>query len=142
MFTRSAPGFIRENSAPSTRPTVSGVRGRVTARASASATTSGSSERPTTCGSPPARRRTPTEEVFEDPWTFRIDRNPNPHLAFGIGEHFCLGSHVARLELKVAYKHLLPRIEEIELAGDVERLHSALVGGVKRLPIRYKLRAS
>ncbi len=79
------------------------------------------------------------EEVFEDPWTFRIDRDPNPHLAFGIGEHFCLGSHVARMELQVAYKHLLPRIQEIELAGDVERLHSALVGGVKHLPIRYKL---
>ena len=57
-----------------------------------------------------------------------------------MGEHFCLGAHVARLELLVAYKHLLPRIEEIELAGPVERLHSALVGGVKHLPIRYKLR--
>ena len=74
--------------------------------------------------------------------TFRIDRDPNPHLGFGIGEHFCLGSHLARLELMVAYKHLLPRIEEIELAGPIERLHSALVGGVKHLPIRYKLRRS
>jgi cytochrome P450 len=80
------------------------------------------------------------EEVFDDPFEFRIDRDPNPHLSFGIGEHFCLGSHVARLELKVAYKHLLPRIEEIELAGPPERLHSALVGGVKHLPIRYRLR--
>ena len=69
-----------------------------------------------------------------------IDRHPNRHLGFGVGEHFCLGSHVARLELQVAYKHLLPRIEEIELAGPIERLHSALVGGVKHLPIRYKLR--
>jgi cytochrome P450 len=82
------------------------------------------------------------EEVFEDPFEFRIDRDPNPHLGFGIGEHFCLGSHLARLELMVAYKHLLPRIEEIELAGPIERLHSALVGGVKHLPIRYRLRAS
>jgi cholest-4-en-3-one 26-monooxygenase len=82
------------------------------------------------------------EEIFDDPFEFRIDRDPNPHLGFGIGEHFCLGSHLARLELKVAYKHLLPRIEEIELAGPVERLHSALVGGVKHLPIRYKLRKS
>ncbi len=80
------------------------------------------------------------EEVFPDPFTFRIDRDPNPHLAFGIGEHFCLGSHVARLEMQVAYKHLLPRIEEIELAGTPERLHSSLVGGIKHLPIRYKLR--
>jgi cholest-4-en-3-one 26-monooxygenase len=80
------------------------------------------------------------EEVFDDPFRFRIDRRPNRHLGFGVGEHFCLGSHLARLELKVAYKHLLPRIEEIELAGPVSRLHSALVGGVKHLPIRYKLR--
>ena len=80
------------------------------------------------------------EEIFEDPFTFRIDRRPNRHLGFGVGEHFCQGSHLARLEIEVAYKHLLPRIEEIELAGPVERLHSALVGGVKHLPIRYKLR--
>ena len=81
-----------------------------------------------------------TKEVFEDPFEFRIDRSPNPHLAFGIGEHFCLGSHVARLEMQVAYKHLLPRIEEIELAGPPERLRSSLVGGVKHLPIRYRLK--
>jgi cytochrome P450 len=80
------------------------------------------------------------EDVFADPFTFRVDRHPNRHIGFGVGEHFCLGAHVARLELQVAYKHLLPRIEEIELAGPVERLHSALVGGVKHLPIRYKLR--
>jgi len=80
------------------------------------------------------------EEVFDDPFTFRVDRNPNPHLGFGIGEHFCLGAHVARLELEVAFRHLLPRIEEIELAGPVDRLRSGLVGGVKHLPIRYKLR--
>ena len=80
------------------------------------------------------------EEVFEDPFRFRIDRHPNRHLGFGVGEHFCLGSHLARLELQIAYKYLLPRIQEIELAGPVERLHSSLVGGVKRLPIRYKLR--
>ena len=79
------------------------------------------------------------EEIFEDPFSFRIDRNPNRHLGFGVGEHFCLGVHLARLELTVAFKHLLPRIEEIELAGPVDRLHSSLVGGVKHLPIRYKL---
>jgi cytochrome P450 len=82
------------------------------------------------------------EEIFPDGDVFRVDRNPNHHLGFGVGEHFCLGSHVARLELAIAYKYLLPRIEEIEIAGDVERLASALVGGVKRLPIRYKLTAA
>jgi cytochrome P450 len=82
------------------------------------------------------------EEIYEDPFRFRIDRRPNRHLGFGVGEHFCLGAHLARLELEVAYKYLLPRIEEIELAGPVARLHSSLVGGVKRLPIRYRLRAA
>ena len=82
------------------------------------------------------------EEVFPDPFDFRIDRSPNRHLGFGVGEHFCLGAHLARLELRVAFKHLLPRIEEVELSGPVERLHSSLVGGIKHLPIRYKLRAS
>ena len=79
------------------------------------------------------------EEIFEDPYTFRIDRKPNRHIGFGVGEHFCLGAHLARLEMEVAYRHLLPRIAEIELTGPVDRLHSSLVGGVKRLPIRYKL---
>jgi cytochrome P450 len=82
------------------------------------------------------------EEIFPDGDVFRVDRDPNHHLGFGVGEHFCLGSHLARLELAVAYKHLVPRIEEIELAGPVERLHSSLVGGVKKLPLRYKLKRS
>ena len=82
------------------------------------------------------------EEIFPDGDVFRVDRNPNHHLGFGVGEHFCLGSHVARLELAIAYKYLLPRIAEIEIAGAVERLASSLVGGVKRLPIRYKLTAA
>ena len=80
------------------------------------------------------------EEVFDDPEVFRIDRNPNRHIGFGIGEHFCAGAHVARLELEMAYKYLLPRIDEIELAGPVERLRSNLINGIKHLPIRYKLK--
>ena len=79
------------------------------------------------------------EEVFEAPFSFRIDRYPNRHLGFGVGEHFCLGAHVARIELEFAYRYLLPRIDEVELAGPVVRLNSALVGGVKELPLRYKL---
>ena len=81
------------------------------------------------------------DDLFEDPYKFRIDRFPNNHLAFGVGEHFCAGAHIARLELEMIFKHLLPRIEEIELAGEPARLHSNLVGGIKRLPIRYRLRA-
>ena len=80
------------------------------------------------------------EEIFDDPFSFRIDRKQNRHLGFGVGEHFCLGAHLARLEMEVAFKYLLPRLEEVGLAGPVSRLHSSLVGGVKHLPIRYKLR--
>ena len=81
------------------------------------------------------------EEVFEDPFEFRIDRDPNPHLAFGIGEHFCLGSKLARMEVRLLFEELVPRLEEIELLGPPDRLWSSLVGGVKHLPIRYQVRA-
>ncbi len=80
------------------------------------------------------------EDVWEDPYTFRVDRTRNPHIAFGVGEHYCLGAHVARLELNVIFRHLLPRLAEVELAGPVSRLRSNLIGGVKRLPIQYKLK--
>jgi cytochrome P450 len=79
------------------------------------------------------------EEIFDRPFQFDVARDPNRHLAFGIGEHFCAGAHVARLELEVAFKHLLPRLAEVEVAGKVERLRSNLVGGIKHLPIRYRL---
>jgi cytochrome P450 len=82
------------------------------------------------------------EEVFEDPDSFRIDRRPNPHLGFGIGEHFCLGANLARLELRVIFGELARRLEAVELAGPVERMRSSFLGGVKRMPIRYRLRES
>ena len=58
------------------------------------------------------------EEVFEDPYTFRIDRDPNPHLGFGIGEHFCLGTHLARQSQRALLRELIGRIDTLELAGD------------------------
>jgi cholest-4-en-3-one 26-monooxygenase len=79
------------------------------------------------------------EEVFERPNEFLVDRHPNPHLGFGIGEHFCLGANLARLELRVIYRNLIPRLQEIELAGPFERVRSSFLGGVKRMPIRYRL---
>ena len=79
------------------------------------------------------------EDVFDDPFEFRIDRKPNPHLAFGFGEHFCLGAHLARVEIETVYRHLLTRFESFELAGEVERLQSAVNGSLKRLPLRYRL---
>jgi len=80
------------------------------------------------------------EDVFDDPFRFDVTRRPNRHLAFGVGEHVCGGAHIARLELEMAYKYLLPRLEEIELAGEPDRLRSNLIGGIKRLPIRFKAR--
>jgi cholest-4-en-3-one 26-monooxygenase len=80
------------------------------------------------------------EEAFEDPDVFRVDRRPNPHVGFGIGEHFCLGANLARLELRVIFAELAQRLDEIELAGPYERMRSSFLGGVKRMPIRYRLR--
>jgi cytochrome P450 len=79
------------------------------------------------------------EEVFDAPFEFRIDRKPNPHLAFGVGEHFCLGANLARLELRIIFEHLARRLEAVELAGPVERLRSSFLGGVKHMPIRYRI---
>ena len=82
------------------------------------------------------------EEVFEDPFTFRIDRDPNRHLGFGVGEHFCLGSHVARLELagRLQAPAAAHRGDRARGPGRAARTPS-LVGGVKHLPIRYKITA-
>ena len=82
------------------------------------------------------------EEVFPDGDRFRVERDPNPHLGFGIGEHFCMGAHLARLELEVVFGQLVSRLEEVELVGPVRRLRSSFVGGVKSMPIRYRLRPS
>jgi cholest-4-en-3-one 26-monooxygenase len=82
------------------------------------------------------------EDIHEDPFAFRVDRKPNPHLGFGIGEHFCLGANLARLELQLMFKHLSQRMQEVELAGPVERLRSSFLGGVKHMPIRYRMKTS
>jgi cytochrome P450 len=79
------------------------------------------------------------EDVFEDPFTFRIDREPNEHYAFGIGVHFCLGANLARLELQEIFRRLVPRLQEVELAGPVERMRSSFVGGIKRMPLKIRL---
>jgi len=80
------------------------------------------------------------EDTFSDPDVFRIDRRPNPHVGFGIAEHFCLGANLARLELRVAFRMLAERLVGMELAGPTERMRSSFLGGVKRMPIRYRLR--
>jgi cytochrome P450 len=79
------------------------------------------------------------EDVFLDPFVFRLDRRPNPHVAFGFGEHFCMGAHLARVELDVIFRHLLARVDGFELSGPVQRLRSTINGSIKRLPLRYRV---
>jgi cytochrome P450 len=77
------------------------------------------------------------EDIFPDPYTFDITRSPNDHLAFGIGEHFCLGSGFAKKELRVMFQELFRRFPDIDLAGPPERLRSNFINGVKHLPVKY-----
>jgi cytochrome P450 len=79
------------------------------------------------------------EEVFDEPFKFDVGRDPNPHIAFGIGEHFCLGANLARLELETIFRQIVERMEYAEPAGSVERLRSSFVGGIKHMPIKMKL---
>jgi cytochrome P450 len=80
------------------------------------------------------------ESIFEDPFTFRVDRHPNPHLGFGIGEHFCIGSHLARASQRALVHELVSRIDSLELAGEPEQIQSSFVVGLKKLPLRYRVR--
>lgn len=80
------------------------------------------------------------EDIFTDPFTFDIARDPNKHLAFGFGVHFCLGAALARMEVNSFFSALLPRLESIEVDGNIERTSTIFVGGIKHLPIRYTLR--
>lgn len=80
------------------------------------------------------------EEMYADPFAFRVDRDPNAHLGFGIGEHFCLGAHLARLDLKVFFRQWAERAESLDLSAPVELLKASFVGGPKRIPLRCRLR--
>jgi cytochrome P450 len=82
------------------------------------------------------------EAVFDDPFRFDVGRQPNKHIAFGFGPHFCLGAQLARLETRALFAELLPRLESIELAGTPTSSATVFVGGLKTLPIRYRLRTS
>jgi cytochrome P450 len=77
------------------------------------------------------------EDIFPNPDTFDVTRTPNEHLAFGIGEHFCLGAGFARLELKVVFEEVLRRFPDIEMDGAPERLRSTFIGGIKHLPVKF-----
>lgn len=82
------------------------------------------------------------EVVFADPDRFDVRRDPNPHLAFGIGQHFCLGVHLARLEGRVFFEELLGRFDSIELTGEPVRVRSNLNNGLKALPVRLRRTAA
>lgn len=76
------------------------------------------------------------ERKFVRPETFDVGRAPNEHLAFGIGEHFCLGANLARLEIRLIFEELLRRLPDLEFAGPVRRLRSNFINGIKAMPVR------
>jgi cytochrome P450 len=77
------------------------------------------------------------EAVFEDPDAFRVDRKSGKHLAFGYGAHLCLGQHLAKMEMRILFEELLPRLKTLELAGEPKLAQANFVSGPKSLPIRY-----
>lgn len=80
------------------------------------------------------------ESVIADANVLDIERNPKVHLAFGYGAHMCLGQHLATLEVARFFRELLPRLKDIELAGEPEWVQAIFVGGLKSLPVRYQFR--
>ena len=80
------------------------------------------------------------EDVFADPFRFDVGRDPNKHLAFGYGVHFCLGAALARMEVNSFFAELVPRLKSIELTGKPEHIATIFVGGLKHLTIRYSLK--
>jgi cytochrome P450 len=78
------------------------------------------------------------EAVFDEPDRFRADRKPNKQLAFGYGAHLCLGQHLAKMEMRILYEELLPRLKSVELAGKPRMSEALFVNGPKSLPIRFE----
>ena len=70
---------------------------------------------------------------------FRVDRSPNRHLAFGYGAHLFLGQHLAKMEMRILWEELAPRLKPVELAGEARLSEANFVNGPKTLPIRYAL---
>ncbi|HEY1317211.1 MAG TPA: cytochrome P450 [Gaiella sp.] len=77
------------------------------------------------------------DRQFPDPYRLDVGRTPNKHVTFGLGgPHFCLGAHLAKLEIRIWLEEMLPHLPRLELAGDPVRLRSNFFNGVKRLPVR------
>jgi cytochrome P450 len=80
------------------------------------------------------------EEIFANAERFDVGRDPNPHMAFGSGgPHVCLGAHLARLEVRVMFEEMVPRLKSLEITGPVERLRSNFINGIKHMPVRVEL---
>ena len=79
------------------------------------------------------------ESVFTDPFAFDVERSPNKHVSFGYGAHICLGQHLARMEMRVLWEELLPRLQSVALNGTPANMDAAFVCGPKRVPISYKM---
>jgi hypothetical protein len=79
------------------------------------------------------------EAVFDEPDRFRADRKPNKQLAFGYGAHLCLGQYLAKMEMRILYEELLPRLKSVELAGQPKMSQALFVNGLKSVPIRFAL---
>ncbi len=79
------------------------------------------------------------ELVFENPFEFEVGRTPNRHLAFGYGAHICLGQHLGRMEMRILWEELLPRLQSFELDGEPKLMNANFVCGPKTVPIRYKM---
>ncbi|WP_291205525.1 cytochrome P450 [Hyphomonas sp.] len=77
------------------------------------------------------------EDIFDQPFEFRVDRDVKKQVAFGHGVHLCLGMHLARMEIRALFAELLPRLKSIELAGDPKNTRANFVSGLKTLPVRY-----
>lgn len=76
------------------------------------------------------------DDVFPDPYRFDVTRRPNPHVAFGSGgPHFCLGAPLARMEIRVMFEELLPRVASAEPTGEIRRLRSNFINGIKHMPV-------
>lgn len=79
------------------------------------------------------------EDAFDNPFRFDVGREPNKHVAFGYGVHFCLGAALARMEVSSFFTELLPRLKSIESEGDPQFVATTFVGGLKHLPVRYSV---
>jgi cytochrome P450 len=80
------------------------------------------------------------DEVFPEPDRFDVGRDPNQHMTFGSGgPHVCIGSHLARLEIRVMFEELLPRLRDLEVTGPIARLRSNFINGIKHMPVRVEL---